>query len=182
MPSSSGIWKAAKGTGLERRRLIREEKPSEAAINASCIAEAAAYLSDKEGNILVTTGGKEIAPYTRIPGFSERVYLRVLPTADIIRHCRRLGFSNSRLICMQGPFTEALNRALIEQINARFLVTKDSGSSGGYAGKIEAARKAGIQVLRIARPAGDEGFSFGELMKLLDRQYSAVSGGSGKRK
>ena len=53
---------------------------------------------------------------------------------------------------MQGPFSYALNRALLEQFHIRFLVTKDGGAPGGFAEKADAARDTGTQLILLRRP------------------------------
>lgn len=54
---------------------------------------------------------------------------------------------------MQGPFSYALNRALMEQFHIRFLVTKDGGAAGGFAEKAQAAQDMGAQLVVLRRPA-----------------------------
>lgn len=54
---------------------------------------------------------------------------------------------------MQGPFSYALNRALMEQFTIRFLVTKDGGAAGGFEEKARAAQDTGAQLIVIRRPA-----------------------------
>ena len=62
-----------------------------------------------------------------------------------------------------------MNVALLHKTGASILVTKDTGKSGGFAEKISAAREVGAQVLMIARPIEENGFSLEEIQqKLLD--------------
>ena len=56
-----------------RRRAGRQDRLVESA------KEAAEYLADKEGKILLTTGSKELEAFTRIPDYRERVYARYCP-------------------------------------------------------------------------------------------------------
>ena len=53
---------------------------------------------------------------------------------------------------MQGPFSLALNKALITQFQIRYLVTKDGGAAGGFAEKAEAAARCGVQLIVLRRP------------------------------
>lgn len=115
------------------------------------IEEAAAFLNDTEGNILITTGSKELEKYTVIENYKDRCYVRVLPTASVMEKCRRLGFEGRNLIGMQGPFGEELNYWMMKQINASYMVTKNSGREGGYQEKCEAALRAGAHILVIGR-------------------------------
>ena len=53
---------------------------------------------------------------------------------------------------MQGPFSLALNKALITQFQIRYLVTKDGGAAGGFAEKVQAAADTGAQLVVLRRP------------------------------
>ena len=53
---------------------------------------------------------------------------------------------------MQGPFSYEMNRALMLQYDIRHIVTKESGSAGGFSEKISAAGDLGVSVHIIKRP------------------------------
>lgn len=125
------------------------------------IEEAAAWLaqSDRSSseaaqrpNILITTGSKELAPYTRIPDFAARCYVRALPTVEALEKCQALGFRRDHLILMQGPFSEEMNVAQLRYADAGYLVTKASGETGGFPEKCEAALALGVEVICVGRP------------------------------
>ena len=103
-------------------------------------------------NILITTGSKELAPYTRIPDFAARCYVRALPTMEALEKCQALGFRREHLILMQGPFSEEMNVAQLRYAEAGYLVTKASGETGGFPEKCEAALALGVEVVCIGRP------------------------------
>lgn len=103
-------------------------------------------------NILITTGSKELAPYTRIPDFAARCYVRALPTVEALEKCQALGFRREHLILMQGPFSEEMNVAQLRYADAGYLVTKASGETGGFPEKCEAALALGVEVVCIGRP------------------------------
>lgn len=125
------------------------------------IEEAAAWLaqSDRSSseaaqcpNILITTGSKELAPYTQIPDFAARCYVRALPTVEALEKCQALGFRRDHLILMQGPFSEEMNVAQLRYADAGYLVTKASGETGGFPEKCEAALALGVEVVCVGRP------------------------------
>ena len=125
------------------------------------IEEAAAWLaqSDRSSseaaqrpNILITTGSKELAPYTQIPDFAACCYVRALPTVEALEKCQALGFRRDHLILMQGPFSEEMNVAQLRYADAGYLVTKASGETGGFPEKCEAALALGVEVVCIGRP------------------------------
>jgi precorrin-6Y C5,15-methyltransferase (decarboxylating) len=153
-------------------RLSREEGDVNGVTVVADIDAAVEYLRNKDGRILVTTGSKEVAKYAAIPDYRERVFCRVLPTADSLRSCADAGIQTDRIIAMQGPFGEELNYGTIRQIGAKFLVTKDSGAAGGLMEKISAAERAGIEVVMVGRPEEIPGaMSFGEVLNALSAMY-----------
>lgn len=116
------------------------------------IQAAVDYLKDVTGNILITTGSKELHLYTQIPDYESRCTARVLPTQSVVEACTELGFTGKHLICMQGPFDLEMNLATLRYADADFMVTKASGKNGGYDEKCEAALAAGVQLVVIGRP------------------------------
>ena len=125
------------------------------------IEEAAAWLAQldrssseaaQRPNILITTGSKELAPYTQIPDFAARCYVRALPTVEALEKCQALGFRRDHLILMQGPFSEEMNVAQLRYAGAGYLVTKASGETGGFPEKCEAALALGVEVICVGRP------------------------------
>ena len=85
----------------------------------------------------MATGAKELAQFAAIP--PERLYPRVLPTLESIAACEAANIPHRNIIAMQGPFSFALNQAMMEQFHIRWLVTKDGGAAGGFAEKVQAA-------------------------------------------
>lgn len=116
------------------------------------IQEAVDYLKGVTGNILITTGSKELHLYTQVPDYGTRCTARVLPTRSVVEACTELGFTGKHLICMQGPFDLEMNLATLRYADADFMVTKASGKNGGYDEKCEAALAAGVQLVVIGRP------------------------------
>ena len=152
-------------------RVLREGAAGgENAVWVKNIREAAAYLADKKGNILITTGSKELDPYTQIPDYRRRCFLRVLSTKEAVEHAVEKGFEGKHLIAMQGPFSEGMNEQLLSHVKARYLVTKDSGKIGGFQEKMEAARKAGAVPVVIGRPQ-ERGLPLKEVFLMLAEKY-----------
>lgn len=116
------------------------------------IQAAVDYLKSVTGNILITTGSKELHLYTQIPDYESRCTARVLPIQSVVEACTELGFTGKHLICMQGPFDLEMNLATLRYADADFMVTKASGKNGGYDEKCEAALAAGVQLVVIGRP------------------------------
>lgn len=156
---TKNIQEACRAASKPRLRVNREscmEEVCEGAyeetvIRVGSVAQAAEYLKDQTGNILVTTGSKEIERYTVIPDFRERLYVRILPNPDMLRHCLTIGIEGNHLIGMQGPFSKEMNCAMIKEYGIRWLVTKDSGTQGGFLEKFLASKQTGIRCMIVER-------------------------------
>ncbi len=156
---------------LRREGLQEDQKKKKTGIKwFSDLKSGICWLESQEGNILAVTGSKELAEYAALSRFQERVFARVLPTVQAMETCRSLGLAGRHIIGIQGPFSVGLNRAMIEEYNCRFLVTKDSGPEGGMAEKLEAAALAGITAVVIGRPARESGMTVDEVMDWYGRQ------------
>ena len=91
----------------------------------------------------------------------------MLPTADSIKKAEELGYLPSRIIAIQGPISKILNKAMLETYKIDYLITKESGTTGGEQEKIEACRECGTTVLVIKRPFLDYGKVYYEIDDLM---------------
>jgi precorrin-6y C5,15-methyltransferase (decarboxylating) CbiE subunit len=136
------------------------------------VEEAVQYLCKKSGNVLATTGSKELVKFTALDSFEERVYARVLPSVSVISACEEIGIKGKHLIGMQGPFSVEMNEAMIRQYEVRYLVTKESGNAGGFLEKMKAAAECGITAVVVGRPMDEKGMTPEEAKKVL-AEYKA---------
>ena len=166
---TANIKAAAEAAGLPRLRLVRASDGEDGCLRAKTMAEAAELLVGLPGNILLTTGSKELSAFAK-HGLVERCCPRVLPMADSLNHCLELGFLPKHIICMQGPFSKELNVALLKQYDAKILVTKDTGGYGGFREKAEAAREAGAALLVVGRPNRETGLTMEEIQERLKEE------------
>ncbi|HIU44571.1 MAG TPA: precorrin-6A reductase [Candidatus Ventrousia excrementavium] len=170
---TESLCSACHAVGVEYLRLLRESADAPAdALFFPDAASAVEYLNTADGNILLTTGSKELASYTGVSDFARRVYARVLPMAQSLDACRHAGLPPDHIFAMQGPFSQEMNVAMLHAANARFLVTKDGGSAGGFEEKASAARQTGMQLIVIGRPPQLDGISISETIKTLCRRFS----------
>ena len=150
--ATRNIRAACKTAGTEYRRLLRPESPLPAgSMVFASAAHAAGFLARTQGNVLLATGAKELSAFAVLE--PARLFPRVLPTREGIAACEGADIPHKNIIAMQGPFSYALNRALMEQFAIRFLVTKDGGAAGGFEEKARAAQDTGAQLIVIRRPA-----------------------------
>lgn len=131
--------------------------------------ECAKALENIEGNIFLTTGSKNLSVYCVSEKVKNRLYIRVLPSIESLMLCEKQGICTKHIIAMQGPFTTEINEALIRQYNISCLVTKESGITGGYLEKLEAAKKTGIKVCVIGCPEENVGYSFIDICNKLEK-------------
>ena len=135
-------------------------------LNNEMCAEA---LKNTDGNILLTTGSKELSVYCAEQSVKERLYVRVLPGIESISLCMQNEIAGKHILALQGPFSTELNEALIDQYDIKCLVTKKSGAAGGWNEKIAAAKNKGIPVFVVGQSVRDDGMSFDEVCEYLDK-------------
>jgi precorrin-6A/cobalt-precorrin-6A reductase len=95
--------------------------------------------------IFLALGRQDLAPFEQAPqhDYLVRSVDPVLPPLRVAR---------ATYVCARGPFGEADDRALLSAHRIDAVVTKNSGGAATYS-KIAAARKLGLEVIMIARPA-----------------------------
>ena len=163
---------AAEAAGVPYLRLLRQSGGEDGCHKAASLAEAAELLTGLPGNVLLTTGSKELDCFA-VPGLEERCFPRVLPMVDSLERCLALGFPPRNILCMQGPFSKELNAALIRQYDIRTLVTKDTGGAGGFAEKAQAAAETGCALLVVDRPRQEAGASLEDVKAEIRRRLEA---------
>ena len=184
---SKNIRAAAAAAGVRYYRILRGEGSASEAEEAEEIEarlrargcfhlfdsqqEAADWLAKTEGPIFLATGSKELKAYAALP--RERLTVRILPGEEALRKAAEAGIRPDHIIAMQGRSSVVLNRALLQQCSAKFLVTKQSGKPGGYLEKLRAAEALGICFVAIRRPAEREGYTLSEIKALLRARCAA---------
>lgn len=171
--------RVAEKMGLKYLRVAREKVviPDSDKISIFESVEQCAEALDKSFNevkepILLTTGSNKLETYAEILSAEtlKNTFVRVIPSLESIEKCKNIGFEESHIIALQGPFSVELNVALIKQYGIRHLVTKESGKAGGFAEKIEAAEKCGISTYVIQRPEED-GMKLSEVEELILSEF-----------
>ena len=176
---SANIYKACENAGKEYVRIYRPEITCSSSTDIRCFDDAescAEALKKTEGNILLTTGSKDLALFASDPGVLGRLFVRVLPSEESIRSCSEAGLTGRQIIAMQGPFSAELNQAMMRQYGIRIMVTKSSGRAGGLPEKLRAAENAGALVYLIGRPQEEAGISVSEACERYFGETASVSG------
>lgn len=165
---TASLKEIAAGLGVPYLRVRRtlsttDGRPSPETIRYYASAkDAADALLPTEGNVLLATGTKELSDFAGLA--PERLFPRVLPTAENLAACEAMDIPKRNIVAMQGPFSAELNEALLRQKDIAFFVTKDGGAAGGFPEKAEAARKTGVPLLVILPPE-DDGKSIEEVLE-----------------
>lgn len=163
--ATANIRAACAAAGVELLRAARPQSDvagtavQGGVVRVESCAAAAAYLAGRCGNVLLATGAKELAAFAPLagpeagqPGGPCRLYARVLPTHESLAACEALGLPHKNILALQGPFSQKMNEAMLEQYGISWLVTKDGGGPGGFAQKLAAAQNAGAALVLVGRP------------------------------
>ena len=171
---TENVTKACQKLKVEYVRLLRQEHQAKGSniVTVASVSEAVDFLNKTKGNVLATTGSKELAEYTKVDNYQERVYARVLSLPEVVHECSQLGFVGKHLICMQGPFSKEFNRAMINQLGIKWLITKEAGSAGGFDEKCEAALESNCNIIVIGRPSVEAGVSLSACQAMLRERFS----------
>lgn len=157
---------AAGATGTPYLRLTRDGAPDGDWLRAENALGAAQLLKGTPGNILLTTGSKDLDVFAAA-GLQARCWPRVLPSLESLARCLDFGFPQSHILCMQGPFSQALNEAMLRQYDINIMVTKATGNAGGFWEKAAAAQSTGCALLVIDRPTKENGLNLNEIEAML---------------
>ena len=151
---TENIRNAMKGMDIPYIRLKRETDDSydyDKIRSFECNEDCAEALLQINGNILLTTGSKELSVYCGYESLKDRLYVRVLPGLESLSLCNENGIMGKHILALQGPFTVDMNEAMLRQYDIGCLVTKKSGRAGGYIEKLEAAKRLDIPVYVVER-------------------------------
>lgn len=120
----------------------------------------AAQIADQLGQrILLTTGSNALAEWLALSNLKDKqLFVRVLPTVDVLKRCETLGLKPNQIIAVQGPFSQLWNEAMIKQLNIDVVIAKESGKVGGTLEKVKACFNLNIPLVILKRPE-DEGQS-----------------------
>lgn len=167
---SRNISTACSECGVKKFRIIRNNNENlEGAICFDDISDIISYLNQNSGNVLITTGSKEISRFCEVNNYQERCIVRILDVPSIVEQCSEMGFS--KIIAERGPFSLEKNSQHIIDFSADFVVTKDSGETGGFHEKLTAAKLCGAIPLIIKRPV-EEGIMLDKMLEILEEIYN----------
>ena len=169
---SANLKRAAKENNTEYIRVLREVQDNQEYPDCvrlfDTMEECVKALNSIPGNLLFTTGSKDLDSIVKNIDDLSRVYVRVLPSVSAIEACEKAGVRNDHVIAMHGPFSVAVNIAIMKQFNVSCLISKESGRTGGLDEKLEACKDLGLPCFLIRRPVETEGVSVDEAEILIE--------------
>lgn len=148
---SCNIKEACSKTQIKYYRLLREQSQYDAHITLVENIEKACEIT-VSGNVLATTGSKQIHEYTTLVDYKTRLYSRVLPTEESVQLCKKAGLDESKIIQSLGALSVEENVETIRRYNIKNLITKDGGVKGGFPQKSEACKLTDTKLIVIKRP------------------------------
>ncbi len=137
---------------------------------AEDIPAAALIAANLGQRILLTTGSNALPEWVSLPALQDkRLYIRVLPTSEVLARCELLGFKPNQIIAAQGPFSQEWDEAMFKQFKIDVVVTKESGKVGGTLEKVQACQHLNIPLVILKRPFTDvQDSSLAQFIKRLE--------------
>ena len=98
------------------------------------------YVENLEGNILVTLGSNNVPLFKDLKNLSN-IYFRILSRWDMVKRCEDNNILPKNII--------AMNIAMMEQFNIKYLITKKAGDTGGEREKVNACDKLDVEIIYL---------------------------------
>ena len=138
----------------ERSALELEDHPL---INWAEDIPAAAQIAAELGQrIMLTTGSNALLEWVALPALKNKeLYIRVLPTSQVLARCESLGFKPNKIIAAQGPFSQEWDEAMFKQLGIEVVIAKESGKVGGTLEKVQACLSLHIPLVLLKRPPAE---------------------------
>ena len=163
---SKNAIEATKNKNIKYYRFERENLNYDNANSFENIDDLIAYLENVEGNILVTLGSNNIKSFENMKNL-KNIYFRILPVTISLKKLEDIGIKARNIIGLQGPFSKEFNQAIYENYNIKYMVTKESGETGGEREKLDSAKLLGITPVILRRPKIEYPWVSSSLSKLF---------------
>jgi precorrin-6A/cobalt-precorrin-6A reductase len=137
---------------------VRYERPpsalsaeSEGIIVVPDIEVAARVCLQRGTRIFLTTGAKTLPSFREVIAH-KLVMARILPAVASLTQALEAGLAPAQILAWRGPFSQALECAVLREYHFDLLVTKESGAAGGLEAKLAAAAEVHVPAVVVSRP------------------------------
>lgn len=135
----------------ERKSLLEDADYDKLHVAAN-IEDACSLANQIGTTIFLSTGSKNLEKFWKLLT-DKKLIARVLPTSKVLEACEKVGFNADNIVAMKGPFSITVNEAHYKAYNTDLVITKESGTEGGFLEKIEACKNLDIHAIVIKRAA-----------------------------
>ena len=135
-------------------RIYPEHTPD--IIWCSSYADAIDRLEKDGVESLLALTGVQTIPVLKPYWERHKCIFRVLEREESVELARKAGFNTDNLVYYNGGTDSDLE--VMRRVAPQAVITKESGVSGGFTGKAQAARETGIPLYAVCRPQLPDGF------------------------
>ena len=126
-------------------------------------------LQQDRSGILFTIGVKNLYQFRALWAEQERpVWVKIYPELQSLKTCQELGLGPEQIFAFHGAGTREILKDIIGMTGVLWLVTKESGSAGGFDVKVAAALETGINIVVVKRPPNNAQTVFYNIKEVLD--------------
>ncbi len=159
---------ASKAEGVPYLRFEREMLDYRGGAKFSSMGDMIEHIKNLKGNILITLGSNNLNYFKGIGNLGS-IYFRMLPVKESLEKADRAGILPKQIIALQGPFSKEFNIAIYKNYNIKYVVTKESGATGGELEKITAAAECGVKAVILSRPSIDYSWKTGDINQIIKK-------------
>ena len=167
---SRSILKVTKKLRTKYLRFEREmlDYGDENVFKFETLSQMNEFISKYENKNILSTLGSNNLEEIKAMSKKNNLFVRILPTTASIQKAENLGYLPKNIIAIQGPVDKNLNLAMLKSFKIDFLITKESGKTGGEKEKIDACKEFGIVVLVLKRPFVNYRNVYSDIDKLIN--------------
>lgn len=165
---SQNAIEASKAEGVVYLRFEREMLAYDGGVKLTSMEELAEYIKGLDGNILVTIGSNNLSYFKDMENL-ENIYFRMLPVRESLEKAEKAGILPKQIIAIQGPFSKEFNASIYKNYEIKYVVTKESGATGGELEKIKAASECGVKPVILSRPEIDYPWKTGDIDQIIKK-------------
>jgi precorrin-6A/cobalt-precorrin-6A reductase len=165
---SQNAISASESEGVAYLRFERDMLTYDGGVKFYSMEQMTEYIKNLDGKILVTLGSNNLHYFKDMKNL-KNIYFRMLPVKASLDKAEKAGILPKHILAIQGPFSKAFNTAIYKNYEIEYVVTKESGATGGELEKIEAAAECGVKPVILTRPAIDYPWKTGDIDQIIKK-------------